>query len=51
MTVDLKDHFLRSPMKNPQYMKMKWSLIPNDIRDFYNLHSKVTNNGYVFIRI
>ena len=30
---------------------MKWSLIPADIREFYNLQSKVTPDGYVFIRI
>ena len=31
MTVDLKDHFLASPMREPQYMRMRWDQIPDDI--------------------
>ena len=50
MMCDLKDHFLASPMKDPQYMKMRWDQIPNDIRSHYNRSSMVHHN-YVYIKI
>ena len=49
-SIDLKDFFLASPMENPEYIRMQWAYIPQDIRDQYNLHDKVSD-GYVYIKI
>ena len=51
MCADIKDHFLATPMKNPEYMKVKYKYIPNDIRIRYNLDDKVTPDGYIYIKI
>jgi hypothetical protein len=48
---DLKDHFLASPMERPEYMKIPISNIPDDIIEKYNLKSKVSIDGFVFIKI
>ena len=42
MCADIKDHFLTTPMDEPEYMKVQYKYIPNDIRLHYNLDSKVT---------
>jgi hypothetical protein len=49
-SVDLKDFFLASEMKNPEYMKIHISYLPDDIIEHYNLRNK-THNGYVYVRI
>ena len=51
MYADIKDHFLAIPMKQPEYMKVKYKYIPSDIRKRYNLDSKVIANGYLHIKI
>ena len=51
MSMDLKDHFLASPMDRPEYMKMHQKHIPPDIFHKYNLDQLVTKDGYVFIKI
>ena len=48
---DLKDHFLQSPMAKPEYMKIHISSFPDDIIEQYKLQEKVTNNGFVYVRI
>jgi len=32
MSADIKDHFLATPMNKPEYMKVKYKYIPEDIR-------------------
>ena len=51
MCVDIKDHFLATPMDDPEYMKVQYKYIPNDIRLRYNLDLKVTEDGWVYIKI
>ena len=51
MSMDLKDHFLASPMDRPEYMKMHKRHIPTDIFEKYRLDQIVTPEGYVFIKI
>ena len=51
MSCDLKDFFLASPMKQPKYMKMKYSIFPPDIIKKYNLDKLVTNDGFIYIKI
>ena len=51
LSLDLKDYFLASPMKNPEYMKVHISKFPSDIIQQYHLHSLVTKDGYIYIKI
>ena len=39
MTLDLKDHFLTSPMQTPEYIKIPQKYIPPHIINKYNLQS------------
>lgn len=48
MSLDLKDHFLASPMLDAVYMRLPAKYIPHDIMQRYNLQDKVhVHNGYV----
>lgn len=51
MCMDIKDNFLETPMKNSEYMKVKFKHFPQDIKEKYDLHDKVTPDGYVYIKI
>ena len=51
MCVDIKDHFLATPMKDFEYMQVKYYYILQDIRRRYNLDSKVTKDGFIYIKI
>ena len=50
MSIDLKDHFLASPMSQPHYMRIRWDQIPDDIKLRYNLQPLLHNN-YIYIKI
>ena len=51
MTLDLKDFFLASPMERPEYMKLLYKHIPDDIRQRYNLDKLVAQDGYIYVKI
>ena len=51
MCADIKDYFLASPMEDPEYMRVKYNFFPEDIRIKYQLHEKVTPDGYIYIKI
>ena len=51
MSADLKDHFLMTPMKENEYMKVQFNKFPEDIKQQYNLYNLVTSDGYIFIKI
>ena len=51
MSADLKDFFLATPMEGYEYMKVPYNHFPPDIRERYNLDSKVTASGHIFIKI
>ena len=51
MSADLKDFFLATPMEGEEYMKVQYKHFPEDIRKRYNLESKVTDNGYIYVKI
>ena len=46
--MDIKDFYLNTPMKRPEYMRLKITYIPDEIIDQYNLKSLVTQDGYVY---
>ena len=50
MSMDLKDHFLCTPMLNPEYMKISYKYFPQDIRDKYELDD-IVSNGYIYCKI
>ena len=47
---DLKDFFLATPMDRPEYMRIHWKHIPEDIREQYNLYDLKTGD-YVYVKI
>jgi hypothetical protein len=49
--MDIKDFYLNTPMKRPEYMRLKITYIPDEIIDQYNLKSLVTQDGYVYCEI
>lgn len=38
-------------MLNPEYMRILWKYIPEDIRIRYGLHEKLADDGYIYVKI
>ena len=51
MSMDIKDYFLNTPMDTPEYMKVHYKHIPPDIWSCYNLNTKVTTDGYQYVKV
>ena len=51
LDADLKDFFLMSNMKTPEYMRIAYKYFPADIINRYKLNDKVAQDGYVYIKI
>ncbi len=51
MMMDIKDFYLRTPMKRPEYMRLKLTDIPQEVIEHYKLMSLVTKDGYVYCKI
>ena len=51
MSADLKDFFLATPMRQPEFMRILLKFFPEDIIVRYNLRDIVSSNGYIYIRI
>ena len=51
MTMDLSNFYLMTPLKRPEYVKIKMNDIPEEIRAEYKLHDLATPDGYVYIEI
>ncbi len=49
--MDIKDFYLRTPMKRPEYMRLKITDIPEEIIEQYKLKSSATPDGYVYCEI
>ena len=50
MSFDLKDMFLKTPMKQSEYMKRKMKYFLSDIINKYNLNN-IVHNEYIYIKI
>ena len=50
-TMDLKDHFLQTIMKEAEYMKIHQRYLTDEITKQYNTHDLVHNDGYVYCKI
>ena len=50
VTIDIKDFYLNMPMDRFEYIWMKLGDLPEDFIKQYNMTSKVTKDGYVYIK-
>ncbi len=48
--MDIKDFYLNTPMKRPEYTCLKTSDMPNEVIEQYDLKSLVTHDGYVYCK-
>ena len=48
LTLDIKDFFLCSHLKDPEYMRIKAKYFSKEFRDKYMLHKKIHADGYVY---
>ena len=51
MCLDIKDHFLATPMKGNKHMMAKLKYFSKDIRKKYNLSQLVTDNNRIYIEM
>jgi hypothetical protein len=49
--MDIKDFYLRTPMKRPEYMRLKITDIPEEIIEQYKLKLSATPDRYVYCEI
>ncbi len=49
MTMDISNFYLMTPLKRPEYIRMKLSDIPLEIIEEYKLREKVTPDGSIYI--
>ena len=50
MTIDIKNFYLETKLKNKQYMFLPAELIPDEIMQAYNLHDKI-HNGKIYMEM
>ena len=48
MTLDIKDFFLQSLLKDPEYMRIHAKYFTEEFRKAYNLYDKINADGYVY---
>ena len=51
MTEYIQHYFLATPMARPEFMKVRYKHIPDNIRFQYKLHDKLSSQDYIYIRI
>ena len=51
LMLDIKDFYLNTPMKRPEYMRLKLTDIPDEIIDHYNLRKIGKQDGYVYCEV
>ena len=50
MTMDISNFYLMTPLKRPEFIRMKMADIPEEIIKEYGLRDKVTKDGSIFIK-
>ena len=48
---DISNFYLMTPLKRPEYAKVKLSDIPEEVINAYNLREKATPDGWVYIEV
>ena len=51
MTIDIRKCYLCTPLKCPEYLKMKLDSFPDDVIEHYGLNEKASPDGYVYVEI
>ena len=51
MMIDIKNFYLNTPMERYEYMRLKLADLPDDVIKHYNLESKLTSDGYVYLEV
>jgi hypothetical protein len=51
LMIDIKDFYLNTPMKRPEYMHLKLTDIPDEVIEHYNLRELATTDGYVYCEV
>ncbi|EJK49677.1 hypothetical protein THAOC_31417, partial [Thalassiosira oceanica] len=51
MTMDISNFYLNTPLKRPEYIRMKLSDIPDEIIREYNLRARATPDESLYIKI
>lgn len=49
MTMDISDFYLMTPLKRPEYIRIKMTDIPQEIIKEYKLHNIVSKEGSIYI--
>ena len=50
VTIDISNFYLNTPLKRPEYLKVKIADLPAEIIKQYNLTEKANKNGFVFLK-
>ncbi|KAL7474383.1 hypothetical protein ACHAW6_000358 [Cyclotella cf. meneghiniana] len=50
-TADISNLYLITPLKRPEYAKVKMSDIPKEVIEHYNLHEKATSDGFIYLKV
>jgi hypothetical protein len=48
---DISNFYLMTPLKRPEFAKVKLSDIPEEVIEEYKLHEKVTPDGFVYMMV
>ena len=51
MTVDIKNFYLNTPVKQFKYLKLRLSNLPENVIEHYGLKSKATPEGFVYVEV
>jgi hypothetical protein len=51
LMIDIKDFYLNTPMKRPEYMRLKLTDIPDEVIEHYNLRELATADNYVYCEV
>ena len=51
MAADLKDFFLKTPMKRHEFMKIYRRYPPQEIIEAYDLENKISHDDHIYIWI
>ena len=51
MTLGIKDFFLQTVIKRPEYMKIHSKYFLQDIKEKYNNNNKIHSDGYIYCKI
>ena len=50
VNVDIANFYLNTPLRCPEFARIKLTNIPEEVINKYNLHPKATPDGWVFIK-